>query len=432
MIWRILLTGALIGVWYWAEVATATIAAPALNDISVRQFDSADGWRLAAGSQSLMALVHRFGGLALALVVFLIWLRPLKDGWAWLGTERKPPRNMTLWALAILSGVVVVIGAASPAFAYRYKTDWAEYYNAAPDETVFLIPMLGDKDKQAIKKDEAFLTANKVSAQYVLVTHGTLPQTGTIMNDTVNIAQVVVVKRRPVAREWTNRVDTGTSAADQSFTCETAQSHNVRTGLTAAFMIEEGNAAKYLYFAGADPSKKLPTSQTGGESDKDQTFVSAVAATSLSDFVDVFARRIIQTELCKAVGSRTTDKVIEEKAKIIDEVNTAASAKLKAMGVTVSALGYAGAFELDPKIQSAIDDVYIAGKRKLAADAVKDALPVMEAQARVEALLAFSEALKGGKLPNLPSFVGAIPPEVLEAAKHYATSATVLGVPAAK
>lgn len=423
MLWRILLSAALLGAWVWIGAAFGLAVAPAMNEAGAGQFNGGDAWRQAVAAQGTWTFVYRAGAVSLIAVLACIWWAPLKR--LMLGKDGGA-------LLLFVAGVGALAFSAAPAHAYRYKTDYAEYYNAKPDETVFLVPMLGDAGKQSVKKDAEFLETKKVPAQFVLITHGTLPGTGTFMNDVVNTAQAVVVKRRPVAREWTHRADTGTSSADQSFSCESAESHNIRTAITAAFMIEEGNAATYLYFAGADPTQKLPTSQSGGESDKDPTFVSAVAAMSLSDFVDTFGRRIIQTELCKAIGARATDRVIAEKAKIIEEVNAAATTQLKAMGVTVKALGYGGPLDLDGDIQSAINNVYIQGKRKLAVDAIKDVLPAMEQQARVEALLAFSEALKSGKLPNLPSFVGAIPPEILEGFKHYVMSATPAGLPPVK
>jgi len=427
MLWRLILSAALIGAWTWIGAAFGLATAPVMNDIAVGQFNGGDAWRQAVAVQGTWGFFYRAGSVALIAVLACIWWAPLKR--LMLGKDD----GALLLVAGSISGLIAALAlSATPAHAYRYKTNYAEYYNAKPDETVFLVPMLGDADKQAVKKDAAFLESKKVAAQYVLITHGTLPETGAIRNDVVNTVQAVVVKRRPVAREWTHRADTGTSSADQSFSCESAESHNIRTAITAAFMIEEASAATYLHFAGADPSQKLPTSQSGGEADADPTFVSAVAATSLSDFVDTFGRRIIQTELCKAIGARDTDKVIAEKSKIIEEVSNAATTQLKAMGVTVKALGYAGPLDLANDIQSAINNVYIQGKRKLAVDAIKDVLPAMEQQARVEALLAFSEALKSGKLPNLPSFVGAIPPEILEGFKHYVMSATPAGLPPVK
>jgi hypothetical protein len=50
---------------------------------------------------------------------------------------------------------------------------------------------------------------------------------------------------------------------------------------------------------------------------------------------------------------------------------------------------------------------------------MKDALPVLERQARVEFMLGLSKAAENGKLPALPSFVGAIPAEVIDAFKSY-------------
>jgi hypothetical protein len=403
-----------------------------MNDIAARQFDGASAFQQAQAAQSALRFVHQFGGFVAVMALLAIWWGPILRTWKSCAKEPgnpSGPSTAALWLATIVFGSAVLIGSMSPAFAYRSKSDWAEYYNAAADETVILIPMLGDKASQSQMRSVEFFQTNKVAAQYVLIPHGKLPGTGNFFDEFVNTSQVIVVKRRPVAREWTASASTGTSRHDESFSCESSESHNIRASLTFAAMIEESNAAKYLYFAGSDPTKKLATSQSGGDNDKDPTFVSAIPALSLETFTDTFARRIIQAALCDEMGRRTTDEVIKQKADIMKAVRKVAEDQLGAMGVTIKALGYAGALDLDDHIQKAINDVYVAGKRRDAALAMKDAIPALTEQARIEMMLGFAEALKSGKLPNLPSFVGAIPPEVLDAFKHYATGATVLGVP---
>jgi hypothetical protein len=184
-------------------------------------------------------------------------------------------------------------------------------------------------------------------------------------------------------------------------------------------VIKEEDAAKFLYHFNVNMAKPLATSQSGSEEGKDATFVSAVAATDLPYVMDSFARRIIQTAICEQIMTRDTDVVIAEKAGIIEAARTKVTAALSEMGISVLYMGYAGPLDWDGRIQTSIDDVYIAGKRSLAANQLAPALPIMERQARVELMLGLAEAAKNGKLPALPSIIGGVPSELMEPLKQW-------------
>lgn len=406
MWWRIFATLFVLITWTLTSSIYSILVTPLVSEITVNSMTDPVAFQKAQAANLMYHNVLLAAGTFWVLVLIGVWWKYLQTGWK------------------MLFPVVAIFTFYTPdANAYRFKTDWSEYYFAKSNESVFNVPMLADAKNQKQVRSEDFYKANMVSGQYIQIGHGTLSGTGNFINDTVNTTQIIVVDRTPVALEWTHASHTGSSSKDESFNCETAQSHNVRTDITAAFMIEVDDAAKYLYFAGPDMAKPLPTSQSGGEAGNDKTFISAIASVPLRQFVDTFGRRIVQVALCEEIGKRQTDEVIAKKSEIITAVKDKASAELKKMGITTIALGQAGPLDWSNRIQTSIDEVYVAGKRKAAAAAIADALPTLERQAKVEAMLGFATALKEGKLPALPNFVGAIPPELIDAFKTYVIKA---------
>jgi SPFH domain / Band 7 family len=404
---RIIATLAIVGFWWTTSTIITIAGAPVVNEIAGHQFDSTYGWQLTLGSIRTVGIMNNAALVVYGLILLAIWAPWLKSLWR---------------EIFATFGMLSLVLACSPhaAQAYRYKTDYSEVYTAKTDETVFLVPLFGDKIKQGMIRSEQFYKDNMASTSYVLIPHAKLPGSGTVFDDVVNSAQAIVVKRRPIAREWVASLGRGSSTRDESFHCETAESHNISTDITFAGMIEEANAAKYLYYSGVDSSRPLATSQSGTDTDKDPNFVSAVAAMSIEVFTDTFGRRIVGAELCKQFAARSTDEVIAKKSEIIAAVRDEVSRQLATMGVTVTNLGFAGPINFDSRIQGAIDETYIAKKRALVATTLTPAIPALEKQARIEVMLGFAEALKNGKLPALPSFVGAIPPEVIDAFRSYA------------
>ena len=414
MIWRIALTLVILAI---GSVITGVlnIYAPTLtNQLAANQLNGGDmGWYSTMGWMAALNSIHTTLFVVGAAILICIWWHPAIRLIKNRGSMGPPG------AAAVLL-TVLVASAPTPADAYRAKSDYTEVLIAKADETVVLVPLMGDtKAGQAKLNSEDFYRANLVASKYVIIPHAKLQGSGDLFNDYVNSHQAIVVKRTPFAREYVSSSSRGSSSKDESFHCETAQSHNVSTGVAIGAMIKEEDAPKYLYYFGPDNAKAMRTSQSDGDYGKDTTFISAIQARDFNDVMDTFGRRLIQTELCKQFSARSTDDAIKDKAAIMGAAEAATRKQLSDMGITILYMGFAEPLNFDGPIQHAINDTYIATKRALVANTLKDAMPVLKQQANIELMFSVAEAAKNGKLPALPSFIGAIPPEFTEALKAY-------------
>jgi hypothetical protein len=411
MIWRIGLTLVIMAIGS-AITAVLNIYSPTLtNQLAANQLNGGDmGWYSTMGWLSFLSSIHTTLFVVGAAIIACIWWHPAL-------------RLIKSFGAPGAAAIILTILAASsptPADAYRAKSDYTEVLIAKADETVILTPLMGDtKAGQAKLNSEEFYRANLVASKYVTIPHAKLQGSGDLFNDYVNSHQAIVVKRTPFAREYVSSSSRGSSSKDESFHCETAQSHNVSTGVAIGAMIKEEDAPKYLYYFGPDNAKAMRTSQSDGDYGKDTTFVSAIQARDFNDVMDTFGRRLIQTELCKQFSARSTDDAIKDKAAIMGAATEAARKQLGDMGITVLYMGFAEPLNFDAPIQHAINETYIATKRAAVANTLKDAMPVLKQQASIELMFGIAEAAKNGKLPAFPSFIGAIPPEFTEALKAY-------------
>jgi hypothetical protein len=396
-------------------MAVLNIYTPTItNQMAANQLNGGDmSWYTTMGWLSLLNSIHTTLFVVGAAILACIWWHPVVHLFKNCGSMGTPGAAAIILTLLAAS-------APTPADAYRAKSDYTEVLIAKADETIVLVPLMGDtKSGQSKLNSEDFYRANLVASKYVVIPHAKLQGSGDLFNDYVNSHQAIVVKRTPFAREWVSSSSRGTSTKDESFHCETAQSHNVSTGVAIGAMIKEEDAPKYLYYFGPDNNKIMRTSQTGGEYDKDLTFVSAIQARDFGETMDTFGRRLIQTELCKQFSARSTDDAIKDKAAIMAAAEATARKQLGEMGITVLYMGFAEPLNFDGPVQHAINETYIATKRAAVAATLKDAMPVLKQQASIELMFGIAEAAKNGKLPAFPSFIGAIPPELTEALKAY-------------
>jgi hypothetical protein len=394
------------------------------NQVAAGQLTSTDGGWLnyylaIVGIDYVTKTVH----FITAIILFGIAYSPIKRLFRWLW---EAIGRLVDWMSkdAKRGGIVVFFAllTAVPhnAHAYRASSDYSELLTARPSWTIFLIPMLGDNvTNQKQLEGEAYYQNKKVSAKFVLIPHGKIQGTGAFVNDTVNTSMAVVVDHQPYARVYSPSIHRGTSSRDEGIHCETKNSHNITTGIGISVVIKEENAAKYLYNFNADMSKPLQTSQSEGDNGKDKTFISAVAATSLPDVMDTFGFRVIQTAMCDKYSALTTDDAIEKKAEVIAQARAEVTKMLADMGITVLTFGFAEPQTLSPAIQTAIDDVYVAQKQKLAATELAPAIPTMEAQARIEFVRGLAKAAEHGHLPSLPSVIGGVPSELMTPLKDW-------------
>lgn len=375
--------------WGWMNFAVR-LAAPVLSGAAaVRQLDNSDlSWASAqTGIGVLSGQILPTGILLLVLVG--IWWRPLSR----------------LFAAASL----LLVMTAAPSLAYYDKSDWAEWVEILPNQSAFLIPEVGaNKDSQAAFMSETYLRDNKVAAKRVQIPHVKLDNSGTFSNFYVPGARLIVVDRTPYNREWVSAANRGTSARDEGFRFESADSVNISTGITIAAYVTEEDAAKFLYWFGVtvDPHANL--------TDPAVNFASVLYGRSLASVMDTVGRGRVQALLAREFGKRSTDDGIHQKAEIMSIIEKDMKAALAAKGITVDYVGFAEALTFDDHVQSAINEAYIASKDAARAQTLAPAMANMEAMADIRVRQSYAAAIArwDGKLPALPGFV-VVPPNVM-------------------
>lgn len=217
------------------------------------------------------------------------------------------------------------------------------------NETAFLVPLEGNTKKdQAAFMSVDFLEEAKVAAKRV-----TLPirkrDTGRMWwsYEWLPTMKLIKVSRAPVTREWTQTESTGTTNRNQALAVESLDSISFAVGVNITAMIEERDAALFL---------------------------NKFAGKPLSHIVDTNIRGYVLTIAADEFGSRTLKECKEDKKQIFDKIREKTKAYFQEYGITITNLGHSeGLTYLNPAIQKAIDDAYVAEMDKEKAFQEKEA-----------------------------------------------------------
>ena len=129
----------------------------------------------------------------------------------------------------------------------RKPYDKPEFVTIEASQTAFLIPLVGDSSNQAAFESEELLLDAKVATKEIQIPHRWV-QTGRRhwVGHYRASATLIVVERKPVSRSW----ESGASTADSSNRAifgETSDNIGIYVGMNCTAMIEEKDAAKFLY-----------------------------------------------------------------------------------------------------------------------------------------------------------------------------------------
>lgn len=230
----------------------------------------------------------------------------------------------------ILLGVLVLVIVLSATSCRRpYKKEI--FAEVAPNETAFLISLEGDSEGNQAQLDSvAFLEKKKVAAKRITIAQR-FHQTGrkTWSGKWIPSQQVLLVDRAPVSREWTADSNRGTSAGNEGFTVESADSIEFTIGGTCTAQILEENTAKFLYY---------------------------YAGRSLSEIMDTNIRNSILTGLSEGFAEFDLKDGRSEKATIFKEVVKNVTEMYSDKGITITDGGISGGMTYtNQSIQTAID-----------------------------------------------------------------------------
>ncbi len=353
----------------------SAIGAAHFDALQLQNSDAAAAISAAGAGQA--SHITGFVWLAEALILGLIW-GPLLLAMPDIVKHVRAP-----WGIILAAGMF--IANAPPARAYYSQHDGLDVVGIPPDATAFEIPDNGDTlANQAQTPDIDFYNAHKVPGKVFFVQHVRLSPPGINlfgMGDYfVPAEHIIIVNRDPYHRDWTGASNTGTSAADQSIKCQTQEGLNVTAEVSITAHIEPADAATYLYnFGVMQPVLGTHSNNPADPNDPDNIFASVFYARPLTEVMDSIGRGLAEVAVCKSIGTRTLDQANHDYAAIADEANKAAQSYLKARGISVDYLGWAGTFSFDNDVQQAINQKYRAA-------AIQPWLGTLQAEAQILAL----------------------------------------------
>lgn len=150
-----------------------------------------------------------------------------------------------VWKFVALAALMLMTMIATTSCIKPYDTP--EFKTIEPSQTAFLVPLVGDSSNQASFESEEMLLNAKVATKEVQIPHRWV-QTGRFKweGEYRASATLITVERKPVSRSWESGDSTATSA-NRAIFGETSDGIGIYVGMNCTAMIEEPNAAKFLY-----------------------------------------------------------------------------------------------------------------------------------------------------------------------------------------
>jgi hypothetical protein len=247
----------------------------------------------------------------------------------------------------------------------RRPYDTPEFKTIEASQTGFLISLVGDSTEQAAFQSEELLKQAMVATKEVQIPHRWV-QTG--RKDWIGewrpSATLIVVERKPVSRSW----ESGSSTAESNNRAifgETSDAIGIYVGMNCTAMIEEKDAAKFLYRYNNTP---------------------------LETIIDTDIKKMVEDEFNMATGNISSSDLHANKDKIMTAVKTNVTEYFKEYGITITVLGLKEGISFEnPAIQEALDAKY-ASEQDLIIQQNKNAAAIAKAEAEAEALLIAAKA----------------------------------------
>lgn len=285
----------------------------------------------------------------LFVVLAFIWYAPIKKLIHWLTETSTLP-------VILMLGIAAGMYHSTPAMAYYDQKDFTEAYSILPNETAIMVPVVGDNaSSQGQMDSEAYLKSKQVAAKMVTIPHSKLSGTGSFYDFYVPSAKLFIVDRTTFSHEWVKKGRGSAASVDESFPCQSSEGLDIGVGVSIGATVAEGNAAKYLYNFGVTP--------LAANVDRTQAaviFQSVYYSRKVADVMNDVGRKKVQGLVCAEISSRTFQAVNTEANKIMEAVQTKATAYFDSVGITLSFIGWADTFTFSDGVQKAVDDKFIA------------------------------------------------------------------------
>lgn len=263
----------------------------------------------------------------------------------------------------------------------RKPYDKPEFVTIEPSQTAFLIPLVGDSATQSAFESEELLLNHKVATKEIQIPHRWV-QTGRKDWDGEwkPSSTLIVVERKPVSRSWESG-DSAASSANRAIFGETSDNIGIYVGMNCTAMIEEKDAAKFLYRYNNTP---------------------------LEVIIDTDIKKMVEDRFNIETAKYTSTELGAKKGEIMEAVKAYVVEYFTDYGITITVLGLKEGISFEnAEIQKAIDAKF-ASEQELVIQQNKNEANIAKAEAEAQAMIMLAEAeakanelLSNSLTPNL-------------------------------
>ena len=246
----------------------------------------------------------------------------------------------------------------------RKPYDTPEFKTIEASQTAFLIPLIGDTSDQGVFESEELLLEAKVGTKEIQIPHRWV-QTGRKdwEGEWRPSATLIVVERKPVSRSWNSGTSTDTSTS--AIFGETSDAIGIYVGMNCTAMIEEKDAAKFLYRYNNTPL---------------ETIIDTDIKKMVEDRFNIETALVMSTDL----GAK--------KGEIMEKVKSYVVNYFKDYGITITVLGLKEGISFEnSEIQKALDAKF-ASEQELVIQQNKNEADIAKAEAEAQAMILRAEA----------------------------------------
>ena len=246
----------------------------------------------------------------------------------------------------------------------RKPYDKPEFVTIEASQTAFLIPLVGDTSDQGAFESEELLLEAKVATKEIQIPHRWV-QTGrqNWKGEWRPSATLIVVERKPVSRSWNSGTSTDTSTS--AIFGETSDAIGIYVGMNCTAMIEEKDAAKFLYRYNNTP---------------------------LETIIDTDIKKMVEDRFNLETAKYTSTELSSKKGEIMEAVKAYVIDYFTDYGITITVLGMKEGISYEnPAIQAAIDEKF-ASEQQLVIQQNKNEANIAKAEAEAQALILAAEA----------------------------------------
>jgi hypothetical protein len=247
----------------------------------------------------------------------------------------------------------------------RRPYDKPELVTIEASQTAFLVPLVGDSSNQSAFESEEMLLQAKVATKEIQIPHRWV-QTGRRhwMGNWRASATLIVVERKPVSRSWESGSSTADSA-NRAIFGGSSDNIGIYVGMNCTAMIEEKDAAKFLYRYNNTP---------------------------LETIIDTDIKKMVEDRFNVETAKYTSTELGAKKGEIMEAVKSYVVDYFKEYGITITVLGLKEDISYEnPAIQDAIDKRF-ASEQDLEIQKNKNEANIAKAEAEAKAMIMLAEA----------------------------------------